>query len=68
MVSIVTKKIKGNEYLYLVGSERKQAHVQQKTIKYIGKKRPVPEEEFACQWRMDGHVHLDVILEGTPGF
>ena len=46
MVSIVTKKIKGNEYLYLVDSIRKGDKVTQKTIKYIGKKRIIPKEEF----------------------
>lgn len=48
MVAIVTKKIKGNEYLYLVVSLRKKERVIQKTIKYIGKKRPIPKEEFEC--------------------
>lgn len=48
MVSIVTKHIKGNEYQYLVVSIRKGNTIQQKTIKYIGKKRPIPKEEFAC--------------------
>ncbi|MFH1589857.1 MAG: Fic family protein [archaeon] len=48
MVSIVTKKINGNEYLYLVDSIRKKDKVIQKTIKYIGKKRAVPKEEFEC--------------------
>ncbi len=48
MVSIVTKKIKGNEYLYLVESIRKGEKVIQKTIKYIGRKRPVTKEEFDC--------------------
>src|SRR6056297_1216034 len=48
MVSIVTKTIKGNEYLYLVASIRKGSKVIQKTIKYIGKKRSVPKEEFEC--------------------
>ena len=48
MVSIVTKKINGNEYLYLVHSIRKKNKVIQKTIKYIGKKRPIPKEEFTC--------------------
>ncbi len=46
MVSIVTKKIKGIEYLYLVESLRKDKKIIQKTIKYIGKKRPIPKEEF----------------------
>ena len=48
MVSIVTKKIKGNEYLYLVQSVRKGERVSQKTLKYIGPKRPIPREEFEC--------------------
>ncbi len=48
MVSIVTKRIKGNEYLYLVDSIRKKDRVVQKTIKYIGRKRPVSKEEFEC--------------------
>jgi len=48
MVSIVTKKIKGNEYLYLVASVRKKDKVLQKTVKYIGKKRPILKEEFEC--------------------
>ena len=48
MVSVVTKKIKGNEYLYLVDSIRKKNKVIQKTIKYIGRKRPIPKEEFEC--------------------
>lgn len=48
MVSIITKKIKGNEYLYLVTSIRKKDKVIQKTIKYIGKKRPVSKHEFKC--------------------
>ncbi len=48
MVSIATKKIKGNEYLYLVESIRKGDKVTQKTIKYIGKKRPISKHEFNC--------------------
>ncbi|MBU0615984.1 MAG: Fic family protein [Nanoarchaeota archaeon] len=48
MVSIVTKKIKNNEYLYLVDSVRDKDRVIQKTIKYLGKKRPVLKEEFDC--------------------
>jgi len=48
MVSIVTKKIHGKEYIYLVHSVRKKNKVIQKTIKYIGKKRQIPKEEFAC--------------------
>ncbi len=48
MVSIVTKKIKDNEYLYLVDSLRQGDKVIQKTLKYIGKKRPIPKQEFEC--------------------
>ena len=48
MVSVVTKKIKGKEYLYLVDSIRKGKKVLQKTIKYVGKKRPILKEEFEC--------------------
>lgn len=48
MVSIITKKIKGKEYLYLVHSIRKKDKVIKKNIKYIGKKRPIPKEEFEC--------------------
>jgi Fic family protein len=48
MVSIVKKKINGKEYLYLVNSIRKGRQVIQKTIKYIGKKRPISKEEFDC--------------------
>ena len=48
MVSIVTKKIKGREYLYLVGSVREGSKVIQKTIKYIGPKRLVSKDEFVC--------------------
>jgi len=48
MVSIVVKKIKGNEYLYLVGSIRQGEKVRQKTIKYIGPKRPISKAEFTC--------------------
>lgn len=48
MVLITSKKISGNEYLYLVESVRKGDKVIQKTIKYIGKKRPIREEEFEC--------------------
>lgn len=46
MVSIVTKVIKGKEYLYLVDSIREKERVIQKTIKYIGKKRPINKHEF----------------------
>jgi len=48
MVSVVTKRIKGNEYMYLVTSIRKKDKVVQKTVRYIGKKRPIPREEFEC--------------------
>lgn len=48
MVSIVTKRIAGKEYSYLVESIRKGKKVIQKTVKYIGPKRPVPEDEFKC--------------------
>lgn len=48
MVSIVTKRIAGKEYLYLVESIRKGKKVIQKTVKYIGPKRPIPEDEFKC--------------------
>ncbi len=48
MVSIVTKRIGGKEYLYLVCSLRKGKKIIQKTIKYIGPKRPVLQEEFDC--------------------
>ena len=51
MVSIVTKKIGNNEYLYLVSSIRKGTKVKQKTIKYIGKKRPIHNLEFECMKR-----------------
>jgi len=48
MVSIVSKNISGKQYMYLVESVRKGDKVIQKTIKYIGKKRPIREEEFDC--------------------
>ena len=48
MVSITIKKIKGKEYLYLVESIRKGDKVTQKTVKYIGRKRPVLNEELEC--------------------
>ena len=48
MVSILTKKINGKEYLYLVDSLRKGEKVIQKTIKYVGPKRPIPKSEFEC--------------------
>ena len=51
MVSVVTKKIKGKEYLYLVDSLRKGEKIIQKTIKYIGPKRPIPASEFECMKR-----------------
>lgn len=48
MVNIVSKRIKGKEYIYLVESIRKDKKVNQRIIKYIGPKRPVREEEFQC--------------------
>jgi Fic family protein len=48
MVSIVTKRINGKEYLYLVASVRHGDKVTQKTVGYIGRKRPVPKDEFRC--------------------
>ena len=48
MVSITSKTIHGNEYMYLVESVRVGNKVKQKTIKYIGKKKPIREEEFEC--------------------
>jgi Fic family protein len=51
MVSIVTKRIKGNEYLYLVVSVRDGVKVKQKTVKYIGRKRPIHKLEFECMKR-----------------
>ncbi len=48
MVHIVEKKINGKQYLYLVATIRKGQKTIQKHIKYIGKKRPVPAEEFDC--------------------
>lgn len=48
MVSITTKKIKGRDYLYLVESIRKGDKVIQRTVKYIGKKRPILREELEC--------------------
>ena len=66
MVSIVTKNIKGNNYLYLVDSIRKKNKVIQKTIKYIGKKKPILKEEFECMklsyknedWVLDGFKEM----------
>lgn len=48
MVSIVTKRIKGIDYLYLVESIRKKDKIIQKHVKYIGKKRPISKDEFEC--------------------
>jgi len=48
MASVVTKKISGKEYLYLVASVREGHKVVQKTVKYIGKKRPLPVHEVNC--------------------
>lgn len=61
MVSIVTKKINGHEYLYLVESVREGDKVRQKTIKYIGKKRPISREEFGCM--KFSHSNDDWILK-----
>lgn len=60
MVHIVTKNIKGNEYLYLVESIRNGSKIIQKTIKYIGRKRPIPKEEFECMKL--SHSNKDWIL------
>lgn len=48
MVFIITKKIKGHEYLYLVKSIKKNNKSKHQTIKYIGKKRPIPKTELEC--------------------
>ncbi|GEM_PF-1204317 len=48
MVSIVTKIIKRIDYLYLVESIRVGPKVKQKMVKFIGKKRPISQHEFAC--------------------
>ena len=48
MVNIITKKVKGKEYMYLIESFREGTKVKNKILKYIGAKRPVPEEEFEC--------------------
>ena len=48
MVSIITKRIKEHDYLYLVKSVREKGKVVQKTIKYVGKKRPISKHEFKC--------------------
>ena len=48
MGSLLTKVIKGNEYLYLVDSIRVKDRIIQKTIKYVGKKRPINKHEFDC--------------------
>lgn len=63
MVSIVSKKIKDKEYLYLVESIRKGEKVVQKTIKYIGPKRPISQEEFQCMEL--SHAHKDWVLSET---
>ncbi|MDD9953940.1 MAG: Fic family protein [Candidatus Woesearchaeota archaeon] len=60
MVSIVTRKVKGNDYLYLVETFREAGKVKQRTLKYIGKKRPVPKEELVCMQR--SHAKEDWIL------
>jgi Fic family protein len=62
MVSIVTKRIHGKEYLYLVDSIRKGKKIIQKTIRYVGVKRPIRREEFESMklsyrnkdWIIDG--------------
>ena len=61
MVNIVTKKIKGKEYLYLVHSVREKEKVLQKTIKYIGKKRPISKDEFECM--VLSYKNIDWVLE-----
>jgi len=60
MVSIVTKRIKGNEYMYLVESVRQGDKVMQRTVKYIGRKRPVPAHEFECM--KISHARKDWLL------
>jgi Fic family protein len=66
MVSIVTKKIRQKEYLYLVTSIREGKRVIQKTIKYIGKKRPISKHEFACM--KQSHHREDWILQTTQNY
>ncbi len=61
MVAIVTKRIKGHEYLYLAHSVRKGKRVIQKTVKYIGKNRRVPIHEYECM-KLSYHNN-DWILE-----
>ncbi len=63
MVSITTKKIKENEYLYLVESIKKNGKATKKTIKYIGKKRPLPKEEIECM--KYSHSKEDWILNNS---
>ena len=63
MTSIVSKKINGNKYLYLVESIRNGKKVTQKTIKYIGKKRPISKAEFECM--QISHKREDWILNET---
>ena len=58
MGSLLTKVIKGNEYLYLVDSIRVKDRIIQKTIKYVGKKRPINKNEFELDLR-------DYVIEGT---
>lgn len=62
MVYIVTKRINGEDYLYLVTSVRKNDKVIQKTIKYIGKKRPITKDEFECM--KYSHSKGDWVLTG----
>ena len=63
MVSIVSKRIKGNEYLYLVESVRNGEKVVQKTVKYIGKKRVISKSELECM--QISHNREDWILKET---
>lgn len=66
MVSIITKQIKGNEYLYLVESIKKNGKSTKKTIKYIGKKRPIPKVEIECM--KYSHSKKDWILNDSINF
>lgn len=40
MVFVRTKTIAGNEYYYLVESLRRGKRVVQRTVKYLGRKKP----------------------------
>lgn len=62
MVNIVIKKIKGNEYLYLVHNVWVNGKSIQKTIKYIGKKRYISKKELECMKRSFNNE--DWILNG----